>query len=150
MKKENTLIRWHFPCHHILRKMNLDYLLQQPSPIPLHAITALLAIGVGGWQLVATKGTRQHKTIGYAWVSLMLIVSISSFWISTIKQFGDFSLIHLLSIFTLWSLYTAISAVRQNNIKKHKVMMILLYVLALILTGAFTLLPGRVMHEVFF
>jgi len=130
--------------------MNLDYLLQQPSPIPLHAITALLAIGVGGWQLVATKGTRQHKTIGYTWVSLMLIVSVSSFWISTIKQFGDFSLIHLLSIFTLWSLYAAISAARQNNIKKHKVMMMLLYVLALILTGAFTLLPGRVMHEVFF
>ena len=77
-------------------------------------------------------------------------VALSSFFIHTIKMLGPFSPIHLLSAYTLYSVYEAITSARAGNIAQHKSTMIRLYGLALILTGAFTLLPGRIMHTVFF
>jgi uncharacterized membrane protein len=80
----------------------------------------------------------------------MMYVSISSFWIHTLKVVGNFSPIHLLSIFTIWTLYEAIRAVKNHDLLKHKRMMKLLYVLGLVITGLFTLLPNRTMYEVLF
>ena len=60
---------------------------------------------------------------------------------------GAFSPIHLLSI---WTLFSLVMAARQGNIRLHKIWMLLLYILALKVTGVFTLLPGRVMHGVLF
>ena len=77
-------------------------------------------------------------------------MAISSFFIHEIKMLGPFSVIHLLSLFTLYSVVGAISSARAGNIQKHKRDMITLYALALILTGAFTLLPGRIMNSVIF
>ena len=80
----------------------------------------------------------------------MLWVSISSFWIQTIKIMGPFSPIHFLSIFTIWSVFEAVRSAKTGNIRRHRTMMKLLYMLALIVTGLFTLLPGRTMNDVLF
>jgi len=120
------------------------------QPIPLHAYGAFLAVILGGIQLTRPKGTDSHKYIGYIWIFLMLWVSISSFWIQSIRIIGPFSPIHFLSIFTIWSVYEAIRSAQTGNIRRHKTMMKLLYVLALIVTGVFTLLPGRTMNAVLF
>ena len=126
----------------------MELLLNQAPPIPLHAIAAMVAIILGGIQLYMKKGGMLHKLLGRLWIGLMLIVSISSFFIHEIKLWGPYSPIHLLSIWTIFSLGLAIYFVRIGNIKRHKQVMIALYVFALILTGFFTLLPGRVMHQV--
>ena len=126
----------------------MELLLNQAPPIPLHAIAAMVAIILGGIQLYMKKGGMLHKVLGRLWIGLMLIVSISSFFIHEIKLWGLYSPIHLLSIWTIFSLGLAIYFVRIGNIKRHKQVMIALYVFALILTGFFTLLPGRVMHQV--
>ena len=126
----------------------MELLLNQTQPIPLHAIAAMVAIILGGIQLSMKKGGLLHKILGRLWIGLMLIVSISSFFIHEIKLWGLYSPIHLLSIWTIVSLGLAIYFVRIGNIKRHKQVMIALYVFALILTGFFTLLPGRVMHQV--
>ena len=130
--------------------MDLNILNTAEQPIPFHAYAAFLAVILGGIQLLRPKGTGTHKYLGYAWVVLMLWVSVSSFWIHTIKVIGPFSPIHLLSIFTIWSVFEAIRSARRGNISRHKVMMKLLYVLALIVTGLFTMLPGRTMNAVIF
>ena len=126
----------------------MEFLLNQASPIPLHAIAAMVAIILGGIQLYMKKGGMLHKILGRLWVGLMLIVSISSFFIHEIKLWGLYSPIHLLSIWTIFSLGLALYFVRIGQIKRHKQVMIALYVFALIVTGFFTLLPGRVMHQV--
>lgn len=41
-------------------------------------------------------------------------------------------------------------ALKKGNIKAHKRKMILLYFGALIIAGAFTFMPGRYLHSVFF
>ena len=130
--------------------MNWQPLLDAGPIIYGHAVAAFLAIFVGAVQFALPKGTPLHRGIGYCWMALISAVAISSFFIHTIKMLGPFSLIHLLSVFTLYSVYEAIASARAGNIAQHKRTMIRLFVLALILTGAFTLLPGRIMHAVFF
>ena len=84
----------------------MDLLFLEARPIPSHALMALLAVVIGGVQLVSAKGTRRHKVLGYIWVSLMMYVSISSFFISEIQLWGAYSPIHLLSVWTCL-LYTS-------------------------------------------
>ena len=110
----------------------------------------MVAVILGGLQLASTKGTTQHRMLGWVWVLLMAYVSISSFFISELKLWGAFSPIHLLSAWTVFSLVMAVYHARQGNIRQHKIWMVLLYILALIVTGVFTLWPGRVMHSVLF
>ena len=78
----------------------------------------------------------------------MAYVAGSSFLISELRLWGAFSPIHLLSAWTLLSVAMAVHHTRRGNIGQHKVWMVLLYVLALLLTGLFTLWPGRVMNQV--
>ena len=126
----------------------MTLLFNEAHPIPLHAIIAMIAIILGGIQLSMKKGGAIHKLLGRIWVGLMLIVAISSLFIHEIKLWGAYSPIHLLSLWTIFSLGLGIYFVRVGNIKRHKQVMIALYFFALILTGFFTLYPGRIMHQI--
>ena len=130
--------------------MEFSILLQENPPIPSHAMLALAALALGGLQLALAKGTALHQYTGYAWVSLMTFVCISSFFIHEIRVWGDFSPIHILSVVTLVSLVVAVHAAIQGNIRLHQRVMQVLYFLALVVTGLFTLLPGRAMNAVVF
>lgn len=128
----------------------MEILLNESQPIPLHAIVAMIAIIFGGIQLYMKKGGATHKLLGWVWVGLMLIVSFSSFFIHEIKLWGAYSPIHLISLWTIFAVGLAIYFVRVGEIRRHKHAMVVIYVFALILTGLFTLLPGRVMNQVVF
>lgn len=128
--------------------MNLAPLLSAPPPIPYHAIAAMIAAVLGALQLWGPKGTRNHRVLGYLWVGLMAFVAFSGFFIHVLKVVGPFSPVHLLSVFTLASLWYAIRAARRRNIKRHRQTMVALFWMALILTGFFTFWPGRVLHQV--
>lgn len=127
-----------------------DLFLAAPVLIQLHAVLAATAIILGGVQLAMPKGTQTHRLLGRIWVACMAIVALSSFFIHEIRMFGLFSPIHLLSALTLIALWQAIRLARRGDIIRHKKAMIRLYVLALLITGAFTLLPGRLMYRLFF
>ena len=77
---------------------------------------------------------------------MMLVVAGSSFFIYDIGLVWAHSPIHLLSLYTVWSSGLAVYCVGVGNIIRHKQVMIALYCLGLVLTGLFTLWPGRVMH----
>ncbi len=128
----------------------IDLFLGAPALIQVHAMLAAAAIILGGVQLATPKGTPTHRLLGRIWVSGMAIVALSSFFIHEIRMFGPFSAIHLLSVLVLISLWQGIRLARKGDIVRHKKAMIRLYVLALLITGAFTLLPGRLMYRVFF
>ena len=128
----------------------LNILFSATNPIPLHALAALMAMLLGGVQLYLPKGTPLHKSIGRIWVGLMAVVSLSSFFIYKLKIWGNYSPIHLLSIWVLISLIGGIYFAKIGKIEWHKWTMVSMYFLALILTGLFTFLPGRIMNEVLF
>jgi len=130
--------------------MSLTPLLAESWIIIGHVIAAFGALILGIWQMLSTKGTIPHRRIGYIWAVLMMVVAGSSLWIHELRLVGPFSPIHLLSILVLVNVPIAVHAARRSNIKKHRTYMRSLFFLALIVTGAFTLMPGRVMHEVLF
>jgi len=130
--------------------MNWQLLIDAGPVVYGHAFAAFGAMAVGSLQFALPKGTTLHRATGYIWVTLISAVAISSFFIHDLRHFGPFSVIHLISAFTLYSVVSALSAARAGNIAKHKHDMIVLYLLAMLLTGAFTLLPGRVMNAVLF
>ena len=128
----------------------MELLFLEAKPIPSHAITALLAVIIGAIQLASAQGTRQHQLLGYLWVSMMMYVSISSFFISEIQLWGAFSPIHLLSAWTVFTLCTGVYFARVVNIMAHHWNMVLLYRIGATSYGLFTLLPSRVMGQMVF
>lgn len=131
--------------------MTLTPLLEADFAIQIHAFSAVLAVVLGGFVLWRKKGTRLHKALGRLWVVLMFTAATSALFINEIRLIGPFSPIHLFSIFTYVTLFKGLRAVIvTRDIKRHRAEMQGLYVGALLLAGAFTLLPGRRMHMVLF
>lgn len=130
--------------------MTLDPLLDTNIVIQIHVVAALAAIVFGAINLYRPKGTFAHRFIGYIWVTAMGVTAISSFWIHKLQMWGIWSWIHLLSIFTITCLIYGVYAARSGNIQGHKYTRMALYWMGLVLTGLFTLLPGRIMHTVIF
>lgn len=118
--------------------------------IALHAVAALGALALGTVQMLMPKGGRRHKAMGYIWAVLMMTVAASSLFIHQTRMWGPFSPIHILSVITIIGVPSAVLAARRGELKKHRFAMMQLYWLALITAGAFTLMPGRIMHSVIF
>ena len=130
--------------------MQLAPFLAAPPLVQLHATAALGALVLGAWQMAAPKGTLPHRRMGWAWVALMLAVVLSSFGITGVNAPGRYSWIHGLSLFTLLALPAAVLHVRRGRVEAHRWAMVGLYLGALIVTGAFTLLSGRLMARIVF
>ena len=128
--------------------MTLAPLLNAPTVIQIHAFAAMVAFALGIVQFAAPKGTIPHRTVGWIWVALMTAVAISAFFIHEIRMWGPWSPIHLLAIYTLISLPLAVMHARRHRVPNHKWAMIGIFAGGLLIAGAFTFLPGRIMHAV--
>jgi uncharacterized membrane protein len=65
-------------------------------------------------------------------------------------MWGPWSPIHLLSLFTLAVVPLAVWCARRHDVRSHRQAMIRIFILALVVTGLFTLAPGRIMNKVVF
>jgi uncharacterized membrane protein len=129
--------------------MSLAPLLAAPRLYQFHAFLALFALGLGIVQLAAPKGTLPHRAMGYVWVTIMALIALSSFGITALHP-GRFSFVHVISVVTLVVLPFAVLHARRGRVRRHAIAMVSLFVGALIIAGAFTLLPGRIMGHVVF
>ncbi|MCU0228742.1 MAG: DUF2306 domain-containing protein [Bryobacterales bacterium] len=134
----------------ILRDVSWEPLLSASPIIVVHAFAAMACFVLGIIQFTLAKGTGLHRVLGWAWVALMITVALTSFFIHEIRMWGSFSWIHLLSIFVLVRLPVIVRAARAGNIAKHRKGMVAMFVGALLVAGAFTLFPGRIMYRVLF
>jgi uncharacterized membrane protein len=130
--------------------MTLQPLLDAAPVIQAHAFAAMGAFALGIVQFAAPKGTLPHRTIGYIWVALMVVIAVTSFWIHDLRVWGPWSPIHLLSIFTLATLPFAVLHARRHRVAQHRNAMIAMFAGALLIAGLFTFVPGRIMHAVAF
>ena len=124
--------------------------------LSLHALPGLLALILGSIVLLSKKGTKTHKRRGYIWLGLMLLISLTAIFIQEINP-GSYSLIHLLIPWTIFSIIFGIYAIKKFKDTKNKVWrnlhqwtMIGLFFGALVIAGAFTLMPGRMLNEIIF
>ncbi|MCW5963878.1 MAG: DUF2306 domain-containing protein [Bryobacterales bacterium] len=130
--------------------MSLEPLLSSSPVIVVHAFAAIACFFIGLAQFTLAKGTAVHRMMGWTWVVLMMVVALTSFFIHEIRMWGNFSWIHLLSIFVIVRLPAIVMAARRGDTARHRLGMVLMFVGALMVAGAFTLFPGRIMHRVLF
>ncbi|MGB3592176.1 MAG: DUF2306 domain-containing protein [Nonlabens sp.] len=118
-----------------------------------HLATVVPCIFIGGYLLLAYKGTPLHKTLGKVYMILMFITAVITIFLPAAvgaTLFNHFGWIHLFTLLTLWTVPTAYIAVKKGNIKAHKRKMVLLYIGAIMIAGGFTLVPGRYLHGLLF
>jgi uncharacterized membrane protein len=123
-------------------------LLASPATVVFHAFAATVALLLGAAVLFLRKGTTIHRALGSIWAATMMVVAGVSLTMTGINP-GHFSAIHLLSVLTLVSIPYAIWMRRRGNIAAHAWAMSANYA-GLLIAGAFTFTPGRVMHAVLF
>jgi len=130
--------------------MTLTPLLTAPLDTQIHVGFALCALVSGPLALFRRSRDGLHKVMGGLWVFAMAGTAISAFFISTMPMIGPFSVIHLLSVLTLWTLGLALRAALRGEWRRHGLLFRRLYVQAIGIAGLFTLLPGRIMNDVVF
>lgn len=121
-------------------------------PVMLHLATVVPALLLGPVVLWRRKGDATHRMLGRIWVVLMLVTAISSAFIRTpgagIAGTG-FSFLHIFTVWTLINVPLAVLAARRGQIDRHRGMMSGLYI-GLLIAGAFTMIPGRLLSSLVF
>ncbi len=87
--------------------------------------------------------------MGYVWVIIMAAIALSSFGIRGLRP-GRFSFVHVVSIVTLAVIPFAVLHARRHRVRRHAIAMVSLFAGSLLIAGGFTLVPGRIMHNVVF
>lgn len=137
--------------------MSWQPLLEAPFVVQAHAFSAMAAFVLGIIQFAAPKGTLPHKTIGVVWIVLMSIIVVSSIFIRPAFYPGLalaqwFSLIHIFTVTTTVGIFGGVYYLLAGGekLKRHKMPFAVIFVGGLVIAGAFTFLPGRIMHAVVF
>lgn len=113
-------------------------------PVMIHVASVLPTIPLGGYLLLAPKGTPRHKMLGKVWLVLMLVTATSAIFIQTT---GTFSWIHLFVPLTFHAAWKVMDTARKGQIAAHKRHLVTTYLTALMLPGvAAFLIPGRLMN----
>lgn len=112
-----------------------------------HTLAAVLAVAIGGVNLASEKGTARHKALGWAWMVMMVFVTVSSIFIRELNA-GGFSWFHGLTAWTMFCMVVSIVALRKGQVRTHAGFMVGTMIGA-ITAGVFALMPGRFLMEVF-
>jgi uncharacterized membrane protein len=113
-------------------------------PVMFHVAVVLPTIPLGGWLLLARKGTKLHKQLGKVWLVLMLLTATSAIFIQTS---GSFSWIHLFVPLTFHAAWKVMATARRGDIRAHKRHLVFTYLTALLIPGiAAFAVPGRLMN----
>lgn len=122
----------------------------QLSPaIQGHVVAAVGALLLGPVALRARKGSRVHRGAGYVWITLMLIVAVTSVFIRDFQlpNLAGYTPIHLVTVMTFAGLGIAVAAVLRRDIRVHRRAMWSTYLGGCVIAGLFTLLPGRFLGQ---
>jgi uncharacterized membrane protein len=97
--------------------MNLTPIANASLAIKIHLATVLPAFAIGTWLIFfSTKGARWHRTLVAAYLALMTVTAITTFFIRSLNT-GGFSLVHLFIPLTLFGVFGALWNVRRGDIK---------------------------------
>lgn len=133
--------------------MNLAPALTAPIEIQLHLASVVPAAFIGLWLIMfSIKGKTAHRILGYAYLVLMTVTAISAIFITSAGDFPrlfGFSPIHLFIPLTLFGVVGGLLAARKHDAARHKRAMLGMFIGAIVIAGALTFTPGRVMYNIF-
>ena len=113
-------------------------------PIWVHIVTILTGLALTPVMMWRRRGDSTHRTLGYVWVVSLALAALSSFLITATNP-GHFSVIHLLSIWTMVQLPVIVLAARRRNHPRHRRAVRGMIIGALLIAGFFTLPFGRML-----
>jgi len=108
-----------------------------PALIWLHLATILVATALTPVMLLRVRGDRRHRTIGKLWIVAMLATAICSLFIH-VSGPGRFSVIHLLSFWTLVQVPLIWWTARHHDVARHRRAVHGMVIGALLVAGFFT------------
>lgn len=133
--------------------MNLAPLLNAPLAIQIHVATILPAFLIGIWLIfLSRKGSPGHRALGALYLALMVATSIAAAFIPAFvgPKLGPFGPIHLFVLLTLWGVVNAVRGIQTHDIARHRRAVYGTFFYAILIAGALTFLPGRLMYRLVF
>jgi uncharacterized membrane protein len=121
-----------------------------PLAVQVHLATVVICLPLGSYILFAPKGTVPHKMLGRVWVAAMLVTCISALCIRSFSPLvGPFGLIHLMVLWSLFSLGRGMYAIIvKRDLQTHLSSLQGAY-WGLIIAGLFSFVPGRMLWSMF-
>ena len=101
-----------------------------------HLATIMLALALTPVMLLRRKGDTRHRALGYVWVAAMFGTALLSFAIR--QPDGSFSIIHILSVWTVIQVPLIVWRARKHKIVQHRRAVRGMVVGALLIAGFFT------------
>jgi uncharacterized membrane protein len=117
---------------------------QIPPVIWGHLVTILVATGLTPVMLLRRRGDARHRAIGWIWVGAMTATAVTSLFIGGFSG-GGWSVIHILSVFTLVQLPMIVLSARAHRHDRHRSAVRGLVFGALLIAGSFTFPFGRLL-----
>lgn len=85
----------------------------------LHLLFSVISMITGLIVILNTKGTKFHKRVGYVYVVNMLLLNISSFFISNFNGFSIFHFFAIVSLITILAGMYPVLKRSENWLQKH-------------------------------
>ena len=108
-----------------------------PVILWVHLATIFIALVLTPVMLLRPRGDRLHRSLGWVWTASMLATAIDSLFLR-ITNPGGFSIIHILSGWTLIQVPIIVSTARNHNVKRHRRAVRGMVTGALLIAGFFT------------
>lgn len=108
-----------------------------PAFVWAHVATILLAVTLTPIMMLRRRGDRLHRRLGWVWAAAMFLTAAFSFGIRGINQ-GSFSLIHILSAWTLIHVPLIVLHARRRQHAAHRTAVRGMVTGALLIAGFFT------------
>lgn len=120
-----------------------------PFAIKLHVFGALAALALGAILMTVRKGRAFHRVAGWAWVGLVSLVAGSSLFITSLNP-GRFSVLHLVTGWTLIMLPLAVVWAKRHDVGRHRRTMMGLFYGGFAINLFIAFIPGRTMWTMVF
>ncbi len=115
-----------------------------PAGVWWHLATIGIALALTPVMLLRKRGDYLHRRLGWIWVLSMIFTALISFDVRLIND-GGFSLIHLLSVWTLIQVPLIVWRARRHEVDKHRNAVRGMVTGALLIAGFFTFPFGRLL-----
>ena len=117
-----------------------------PPIIWLHIVTVLAGVGLTPIMLLRRRGDRKHRVLGWIWSVALFLTALVSMFIR-VRDPGHFSIIHVLSVFTMIQVPIIVGSARAHNVARHRRAVRGMVIGALLIAGFFTFTSGRLLQH---
>ena len=108
-----------------------------PALVWAHLVTIIVALALTPVILLRRRGDRRHRTLGTVWVAAMIATAAISLFVH-VSGPGRFSLIHILSVWTLVQVPIIWRSARTHHVARHRASVRGMVIGALLIAGFFT------------